>query len=87
MIRANLKKGLFACCLMALVLTASLSVAVDPIGQGMQSYNNHHYEDAAASLSAHLSVVEPGQQGKLYLGLGMTFLACLSGSCCSSPSL
>ena len=76
MMCANLKKGVFVCCLMALVLTASLSVAVDPIGQGMQSYNNHHYEDAAATLLTHLSVVEPGQQGKLYLGLGMTFLAC-----------
>ena len=73
---ANLKKGLFICCLMALVLAASLSVAADPIGQGMQSYNNHHYEDAAATLLGHLSVVEPSQQGKLYLGLGMTFLAC-----------
>ncbi|MEJ2364750.1 MAG: tetratricopeptide repeat protein [Deltaproteobacteria bacterium] len=76
MMRANLKKGLFVCCLMALVLTASLSEAVDPIGRGMQSYNNHHYEDAAATLLAHLSVVEAGQQGKLNLGLGMTFLAC-----------
>jgi len=73
---ANLKKGLFICCLMALVLAASLSVAADPIGQGMQSYNHHHYEDAAATLLAQLNVVEPSQQGKLYLGLGMTFLAC-----------
>jgi tetratricopeptide (TPR) repeat protein len=76
MMYAKLKKELFVCCLMALVLEASLSVAADPIGQGMQFYNNHHYEDASATLLAYLSAVEPSQQGKLYLGLGMTFLAC-----------
>ena len=75
MMGANLKKGLFVCCLTALVLAASLSVAADPIGQGMQFYKNHHYEDAAATLLAHLTLVEPSQQGKLYLSLGMTFLA------------
>ena len=76
MMGKNLKKGLFICCLMALVLEASLSEAADPIRQGMQSYKSHHYEDAAATLLAHLRSANPGQQGKLYLGLGMTFLAC-----------
>jgi tetratricopeptide (TPR) repeat protein len=76
MMGKNLKQGLFVCCLVALALKASLSVAADPISQGMQSYKIHHYEDAAATLLAYLSVVEPSQQGKLYLGLGMTFLAC-----------
>jgi len=76
MMGKNLKKGLFVCWLMVLVLKASLSVAVDPISQGMQSYKKHHYEDASATLLVHMSLVEPSQQGKLYLGLGMTFLAC-----------
>jgi tetratricopeptide (TPR) repeat protein len=75
MMGKNLKKGLFICCLMTLVLEASLSEAADPIRQGMQFYKNHHYEDAAATLLAHLRSAKPGQQGKLYLGLGMTFLA------------
>ncbi len=76
MMCANLKKGLFVCCLVALVLEASLSAAADPIREGMQSYNRHHYEDASATLLAHMRLAEPSQQGKLYLGLGMTFLAC-----------
>jgi len=76
MMGKNLKQGLSVCCLMALVLKASFSVAVDPISQGMQSYKNHLYEDASASLLAHMSLVEPSQQGKLYLALGMNFLAC-----------
>jgi len=76
MMCANLKKGLFIFCLMALVLEASVSEAGDPIRQGMQSYKNHHYEDAAATLLAQMKIAKPGQQGKLYLGLGMTFLAC-----------
>jgi len=76
MMGKSLKKGLFICCLMALLLEASLSEAADPISQGMQSYKNHHYEDASATLLAHMRIAKPGQQGKLYLGLGMTFLAC-----------
>lgn len=76
MMAKNLKKGLFICCLVALVLEASLSEAADPIRQGMQSYKNHHYEDAAATLLAHMRLAKPSQQGTLYLGLGMTFLAC-----------
>jgi tetratricopeptide (TPR) repeat protein len=76
MMGKNLKKGLFICCLIAMVLEASLSEAADPVRQGMQSYKNHHYEDAAATLLAQMRIAKPGQQGKLYLGLGMTFLAC-----------
>ena len=76
MMAKSLEQGLFVCCLMALVLKASLSMAIDPINQGMQSYKNHHYEDASATLLAHMNLVEPNQQGKLYLGLGMNFLAC-----------
>ncbi|MGW8180532.1 MAG: hypothetical protein ACWGQW_17500, partial [bacterium] len=79
MMGKNLKKGLFVCWLMVLVMKASLSVAVDPISQGMQSYKKHHYEDASATLLVHMSLVEPSQQGKLYLGLGMTFLAWVIG--------
>jgi tetratricopeptide (TPR) repeat protein len=75
MMAKKLKKGLFICCLVGLVLEASLSEAADPIRQGMQSYKNHHYEDAAATLLAHMRLAKPNQQGKLYLGLGMTFLA------------
>jgi tetratricopeptide (TPR) repeat protein len=76
MMGKNLKKGLFIFCLIALMLEASLSEAADPIKQGMQSYKNHHYEDAANTLFAQMRIAKPDQQGKLYLGLGMTFLAC-----------
>ncbi len=75
MMSANLKKGLFVCWLMALAIGPLSAVAADPIRRGMQSYNKHHYEDAAATLFDHLSIAEPSRQGKLYLGLGMTYLA------------
>lgn len=75
MMLAYLKKSLFVCWLMALVIEPSAAIGDDPIRQGMQSYNKHHYEDAADTLLGHMSLAEPSQQGKLYLGLGMTCLA------------
>lgn len=61
-------------CAMIVSLSTPTYSADDPVKRGMDLYNSHHYEEAAAVILPYLSSVKSGTEGGPYLSLGMIYL-------------
>ena len=55
--------------------TGSLSYAESPVKAGMKLYKKHLYEDAGRLLYSYLPSLKPGEEGTVYLSLGMVCLS------------
>jgi len=60
---------------MVVFFTGSLSYADSPVETGMKLYKKHLYEDAGRLLYSYLPSLKPGEEGTIYLSLGMVYLS------------
>jgi len=60
---------------MIVFFTESLSYAGSPVKSGMKLYKKHLYEDAGGLLYSYLPSLKPGEEGTVYLSLGMVYLS------------
>ena len=69
-----MKKAVLLCA-MIVFLTGSLHAADDMVKNGMKLYKKHRYEDAGRMLYSYLPSLKPGEEGTVYLSLGMVYLS------------
>jgi len=62
-------------CVMIVFFAVSLSFADGPVENGMKLYKKHMYEDAGKLLYSYLPSLKPGEEGTVYLSLGMVYLS------------
>jgi len=62
-------------CVMVVFFSGSLSFAEGPLKSGMKLYKRHLYEDAGRLLYSYLPSCRSGEEGTVYLSLGMVYLA------------
>ena len=60
---------------MIVFFTGSLSSAGSPVKNGMKLYKKHLYKDAGRLLYSYLPSLKPGEEGTVYLSLGMVYLS------------
>ena len=62
-------------CVMIVFFAGSLSYAGNPVKNGMKLYKKHLYQDAGRLLYSYLPSLKPGEEGPVYLSLGMVYLS------------
>ena len=62
-------------CVMIVFFAGSLSYAGNPVKNGMKLYKKHLYGDAGRLLYSYLPSLKPGEEGTVYLSLGMVYLS------------
>jgi tetratricopeptide (TPR) repeat protein len=60
---------------MIVFFAGSPSYAGNPVKDGMKLYKKHLYEDAGKLLYSYLPSLKPGEEGSVYLSLGMVYLS------------
>ncbi|MBT8352468.1 MAG: tetratricopeptide repeat protein, partial [Deltaproteobacteria bacterium] len=60
---------------MIVFFVGSLSHAGNHVKNGMKLYKKHLYEDAGKLLYSYLPSLKPGEEGAVYLSLGMVYLS------------